>query len=348
MASYHCTVKACAKSSGGSGAAHADYILREHKAEHKRTDLEAHASLNLPAWAQGQSTSFWRVADQHERANGAIYREIEVALPRELTPEQRRDLVEDFITQQIGDQHPCTWAIHNPKAALEGGEQPHAHIMYSERTLDGIERGAEPFFKRYNAKQPDKGGCRKDSAGTAERLQATRELWARVQNTHLARHGHMTRVDHRTLAEQGIDRIPEQHLGPAAIGYEQRTGNPSFLRRQHEAEASARLEAAKRQGDALRQVQRNIQRLSAEIESLQTLEAAELKAMQTGMADFRAQYQAHKLVEAGKQQARDTFEASKAEQAAQSPQREAVPAQGTAPSRQGDELSREEGPSLGM
>lgn len=348
MASYHCTVKASTKDGGGSGAAHADYILREHKAEHKRADLEAHASLNLPAWAQGQSAAFWRAADQFERANGAIYREIEVALPRELTPEQRRDLVHDFITQQIGHQHPCTWAIHNPKAALEGGEQPHAHIMYSERTLDGIERSPEPFFKRYNAKHPEKGGCRKDSAGTEDRLQATRALWADVQNTHLARHGHSARVDYRTLAEQGIDRIPEQHLGPAAIGYEQRTGNPSFLRRQHEAEASARLEAAKRQGVALRQVQRNMQRLSAEIESLQTLEAAELKAMQTGMADFRAQYQAHKQVEAGKQQAREDHEAFKAEQAAQNPQREAAPTQNPAPSQRPAKPSREDGPSMDM
>ena len=57
------------------------------------------------------------------------------------------------------------------------------------------------------------GGCRKDSAGTEERLLETRQRWAAVQNAHLQQQGHAARVDHRSLADQGIDRAPEQHLG---------------------------------------------------------------------------------------------------------------------------------------
>ena len=219
--------------------------------------------------------------------------------------------------------------------------------MYSERTLDGIDRAPAQFFKRYNAKQPDQGGCRKDSAGTAERLQATRALWATVQNAHLARCGHSARVDHRSLAEQGIDRIPEQHLGPAAIGYEQRTGNPSFLRRQHEAEATARLEAAKRQGDTLRQIQQDMQHLRAETLRLQTLEADDLRAIQAGMTDVRAQYQAHKRIEAGKQQAREAFAAFKTDPAEPERQEAAASTQNPTSSRQ-PAPSREDDPSLGM
>ncbi len=41
---------------------------------------------------------FWQAADQFERANGSTYRELEIALPRELTPEQRLELVQDFCT----------------------------------------------------------------------------------------------------------------------------------------------------------------------------------------------------------------------------------------------------------
>ena len=136
MASYHCSVK-----TGGKGRAgkHGDYISREGKYSPELTkgnsskleDLEHKASGNMPAWAEHDSGIFWKAADEHERANGATYREIEVALPRELNPEQRRELVEDFIAQQIGDRHPYTYAIHIPKAAIEKGEQPHAHIMYS-------------------------------------------------------------------------------------------------------------------------------------------------------------------------------------------------------------------------
>lgn len=216
MASYHCSVKVGGK---GKAAAHAAYISREGKYSDspRYEDLESSGYGNMPAWAVRHPTHFWQAADEYERANGATYREIEVALPRELTPEQRRDLVEDFIQRELGERHAYQWAIHTPKAALEGGEQPHAHIMYSERTNDDIERDPSQYFKRYNAKNPERGGCKKDSAGTEERLLATRQSWAEIQNKHLARYGHAARVDHRSLKEQGIDREPELHLGGIGV-----------------------------------------------------------------------------------------------------------------------------------
>ena len=212
MASYHCSVKVGGK---GKASGHAAYIAREgYYAERAGyEDLEATGYGNLPAWADGEPALFWIAADRHERTNGATYREIEIALPRELNPAQRQDLVLDFIQQEIGERHAHQWAIHNPGAALAGGEQPHAHLMYSERTADGIDRDPAQYFKRYNGKHPELGGCRKDSAGTEERLLETRQRWAEVQNTHLQQHGHAARVDHRSLADQGIDRAPEQHLG---------------------------------------------------------------------------------------------------------------------------------------
>jgi hypothetical protein len=216
MASYHCSVKVGGK---GKAATHAAYISREGKYSDspRYEDLESSGYGNMPAWAVRHPTHFWQAADEYERANGATYREIEVALPRELTPEQRRDLVEDFIQRELGERHAYQWAIHTPKAALEGGEQPHAHIMYSERTNDDIERDPSQYFKRYNAKNPERGGCKKDSAGTEERLLATRQSWAEIQNEHLARYGHAARVDHRSLKEQGIAREPEFHLGGIGV-----------------------------------------------------------------------------------------------------------------------------------
>ena len=224
MASYHCTVKAGASS---SASAHADYIERDGKYKTKdREDLEAVESGNMPEWAE-RSGDFWEASDQHERANAKGYREYEVALPREMTQEQRLDLVREFVRQELGDRHAYTFAIHNPRAALEGGEQPHAHIMFSERNRDGIERSREQYFKRYNAKNPERGGCRKgDGAKTpTERkadLVALRERWAILQNRHLEKNGHTDRVDHRSLEAQGIDRLPTEHMGPKAAAMEQR------------------------------------------------------------------------------------------------------------------------------
>lgn len=224
MASYHYTVKAGASF---SAAAHADYIEREGKYKTKdRDDLEAVESGNLPEWSE-RSGDFWQASDEHERANAKGYREYEVALPREMTPAQRIELVREFVHQELGDRHAYTFAIHNPRAALEGGEQPHAHIMFSERHRDGIERNASQYFKRYNAKNPEKGGSRKgEGAKTPTQrkadLVALRERWATLQNAHLEKHGYADRVDHRSLDAQGIERLPTEHMGPTAAAMEQR------------------------------------------------------------------------------------------------------------------------------
>ena len=139
MATYHLSVKFGSK---GQAANHADYI--ERKGEYaKRKDLEYTEHGNMPEWARDNPSHFWLAADQFERANGSTYRELEIALPRELTPEQRLELVQDFVRQEAGERHAWSFAIHNPKASIDGGEQPHAHIMMSQRVNDGIDRTAQ-------------------------------------------------------------------------------------------------------------------------------------------------------------------------------------------------------------
>lgn len=293
MASYHCTVKVGAKGSGGS---HSDYISREGKYSKENArryeDLDSTGHGNMPAWAEHNPAHFWNAADEHERANGAVYREIEIALPRELTPEQNRELVADFIRQELGDRHAYQWAIHRPKAALEGKEQPHAHIMYSERTRDGIERDPAQYFKRYNSKHPERGGCRKDSAGTEERLQATRERWADVQNAHLERYGHAVRVDHRSLKDQGIDREPEKHLGPKRA------------RAMSQADVSAILERRAAEGQLERANQAvGLIDLSGDIAKAKAERAELAQTVDTGKADIRAMFAQHKAAELARKEA---------------------------------------------
>jgi len=221
MASYHCTVKVGAK---GKASAHADYISRSGKYSEgdRYEDLEATAYGNMPKWSAHNSSYFWNASDQYERVNGTSYREIEVALPREFTPAERLELVQEFIKQELGEKHAYQFAIHKPYASIEEGEQPHAHIMFSERTRDDIDRDPDQYFKRYNAKTPEKGGCKKASGGKLAKerkteLVALREKWAEVQNKHLEKHGHNNRVDHRSLKDQGINREPEKHLGSRGV-----------------------------------------------------------------------------------------------------------------------------------
>lgn len=313
MASYHCSVKVGGK---GKGGAHAEYISREGKYANVRDGekLEAKESGNMPAWAAHAPTMFWQAADEHERANGAVYREIEIALPRELTPEQRAELVRDFVRQEIGERHAYTWAIHTPKAKLEGGEQPHAHIMYSERLRDGIDRDPAQYFKRYNAKNPERGGCKKDSAGTEERLQATRERWAKVQNKHLEMHQHAARVDHRSLKAQGLTHAPERHMGP--VRAKQLSQDDRLTLALHRG-------TAKRAAEAQREVRRTIPNIAAELRQqlaqLKQRASQIVSTVKTGIDDFRAKFEAHKQEQARKaeqeRQQRIEQERAKQEQA---------------------------------
>ncbi|UUC96750.1 MobA/MobL family protein [Comamonas sp. C11] len=211
----------------GKAAPHAAYIVREGqyaKRLERGEKLEATEAGNMPAWAKAQPQQFWRAADVFERVNGTTYREMEIALPRELEPAQRAELVREFVCQEIGEHHAYQWAIHTPNAA-DGGDQPHVHLMFSERQCDGIERDPDQYFKRYNAKAPEKGGARKGygpSAGktltAAERaaeLKALRERWQVLCNEHLEIAGHGQRIDMRSYAERGIKLAPERKQLPS-------------------------------------------------------------------------------------------------------------------------------------
>lgn len=211
----------------GKAGPHAAYIAREGQYANRLERgerLEATEAGNMPASAQSNPLAFWQAADAYERKNGTTYREMEIALPRELDAEQRAALVREFVRQEIGDRHAYQWAIHVPTAA-DGGEQPHVHLMFSERQRDGIERDPEQYFKRYNAKAPEKGGARKGygpSAGQtltkAERAAELKELrrrWEAMCNAHLERAGVEQRIDMRSHAERGTGLEPERKQLPS-------------------------------------------------------------------------------------------------------------------------------------
>lgn len=205
----------------GKAGPHAAYIAREDQYKRRLETgekLEAKEAGNMPAWAKDNPQEFWKAADAFERANGTTYREMEIALPRELSPPERAELVREWVGQEIGSKHAYQWAIHNPTAA-DDQEQPHVHLMFSERQIDGIDRDPDQYFKRYNAKNPEKGGARKgygDNAGKtltakerAEDLKVIRSRWEAMCNKHLERAGHGQRIDMRSYAERGIAVAPE-------------------------------------------------------------------------------------------------------------------------------------------
>ena len=136
-----------------------------------------------------------------------------------MNQEQRLELVQDFIQLEIGSKYPYQFAIHNPKA-MDGNDQPHVHLMFNERLQDGIERDPEQYFKRYNGKNPERGGAKKDNTGKSyqERKSDIKELrqrWADLCNDHLEKHQIDSRIDMRSYKEQGIEKDPEKKLLPS-------------------------------------------------------------------------------------------------------------------------------------
>ena len=221
MAIFHLSVKTISRSAGRSVTAAAAYraaekIIDERTGEvhdYERKGGVESAVLFLPNGAPEWATDrakLWNAAEQSEkRKNSTVAREFVVALPSELSAEQRRKLVYDFARKLV-KRHGCAVdvAIHEP--GKEGDTRNHhAHILCSTRRLT-----AEGFTEK-TRELDDR------VTGSAE-VTRWREQWADMTNAALERAGHAVRVDHRSLEMQGIDREPTIHLGPAATAIERR------------------------------------------------------------------------------------------------------------------------------
>ncbi|MBZ3929096.1 MobA/MobL family protein [Xanthomonas citri] len=218
MAIYRVEVKSGKK---GTCVEHSRYDARSGKKYEDREDLLAFEFDNLPEWSQGKPQDFWKAADKYERSNAAAYREWIVVLPNELDEKKNLDLSRKIAKAIAGDR-PWQLAMHRPEGKLSGEPNPHVHVMTSDRAPDGIPRPAEQYFCRYNPTHPEKGGCRKLSGGKTrqqmrEDLIAVRKKIADLENEALAEAGVDARVDYRSLRDQGIDRHPGKHLGPARV-----------------------------------------------------------------------------------------------------------------------------------
>ena len=222
MAIYHFHLKKSSKSKNisGKGFKHAQYILREgeygnNSKNHeeyilregnfdKKNDLEYKEYGNIPDFVKKDPIKFWKSAEKYERKNGVVYREFEIALPVEFTREQNIELVKEFVEKELGRDYVYTFAIHKPKSSTKQGlDQPHTHIMFCDRKLDGIERTEKEFFKRYNVKNPKLGGARKDIEWqTKEKLLDLRKDWEIILNNHLEKNSIYQKVSSETLQKQ--------------------------------------------------------------------------------------------------------------------------------------------------
>ena len=174
-----------------------------------------HSEILLPNHAPAEYSDravLWNSVEKVERYKTAqLAREIELALPVELTAKQNEVLTRDYVNQHFVSAGMCAdIAIHDT-----GVGNPHAHIMLTMRPIENGEWGA---------KSRTIDGVKIPTVNWNEQTKAEvwREAWAFAVNRELKRHNHESRVDHRSYERQGIDQVPTIHLGAAAHQMEQK------------------------------------------------------------------------------------------------------------------------------
>lgn len=236
MAIYHLRATTGTRARGQSARAKIDYLTRGGRYENCGDRVLHVESGNMPAWAlagssqraRAAATVYWTAADAHERSNARLYKHLQIALPVELPYFDRVTLVRRFAAACAsvpGGHLPFTFTLHEGR-----GTNPHADLVLSERTNDGHERTPARWFKRAirafadRLNDPSLGGAPKTRHLKPRAwLVHVRAFWAQCQNEALEAVRSSSRVDHRSLASRGIDRLPSQHLGPRAVAIERRT-----------------------------------------------------------------------------------------------------------------------------
>ena len=216
---YHLSFRSGSRAGGASARGAFDYASREGEYGDRDLDEALHTeSDHMPSWASDDPEAYWDAADLYERANGRLYVSADFALPRDLALEDQVALAREFAQHLTDDEQlPYTLAIHAGRDANGHEHNPHAHLMFSERQNDGIERSRDEWFRRANSEHPERGGAPKSRTfhGPAW-IEQARERWADLTNKTLERCGRTERVDHRSYERQGVDREPGEHYGPSA------------------------------------------------------------------------------------------------------------------------------------
>ena len=241
MAIYHCSIKIIKRSQGRSAVAAAAYRSGENLTnewdgithDYTRKGGVVHTEILLPMYAptafQDRSTLWNSVEEIEKSRNAQLAREIEIALPVELSRKEQIRLVRDYTQNTFVSVGMCAdVAIHD-----KSDGNPHAHILLTMRPFKEDGSWDAKCRKEYNL---DKNGQRirlKSGVFKSHRVNTTdwneptkaeewREAWAEHTNRALEQKGLSERIDHRSYERQGMEQIPTVHMGVAAMQMERR------------------------------------------------------------------------------------------------------------------------------
>ncbi len=211
MAIYHFSAKVISRANGSSALASAAYrsasrlyderLNRCHDFTNKSGVV--HSEVMTPDRVPDQlraRESLWNSVETTEKRKDAqLVREVEFAIPRELTREQGIELARDFVRCEFVDHGMIADLNVHWDTSADGQFKPHAHVMLTMRSVD--ENGFGAKVREWNR---------------TGQLEHWREAWASHVNERFAELGIEARIDHRSFEAQGIDLEPQHKIGPAA------------------------------------------------------------------------------------------------------------------------------------
>jgi Ti-type conjugative transfer relaxase TraA len=204
LAIYHLTAKVISRARGQSITAAAAYrsgtVLRDERyglthnytRDRKVEHSEIMSPPGAPAWVHERETLWNRVEAAERRKDSQLARALEISLPVELAHTESVDLVRDYIAQEFVSKG----MIADFSIRRSDPNNPYAQILLTLR--EATPAGFGPKMRHWNRKSS---------------LLEWREAWAERANQHLARAGHVMRIDHRTLEAQQSELLPSRKMG---------------------------------------------------------------------------------------------------------------------------------------
>ena len=289
IAIYHCSIKIVSRGKGKSAVAAAAYRSGEKLTnewdglthDYTKKGGVVHSEILLPAHAPpafSDRSTLWNSVELSEKSNNAqLAREVEIALPVELSGEEQTRLVREYCSSQfVSKGMIADFNLHDT-----GGGNPHAHILLTMRPLD--EKGAWlPKSKKEYVLDENGEKIRLPSGryktrkvdlvdwNNRENAEVWRRAWADLANEYLAQNNRPERIDHRSYERQGIDQIPTVHVGVSATQMEKK-GIVT-----ERGELNRNIKAANR---ILREIRRLVRGLKDWIAELKERKAALLEAL---------------------------------------------------------------------
>ncbi|MFA6117623.1 MAG: Ti-type conjugative transfer relaxase TraA [Sphingomonas sp.] len=211
MAIYHFSAKVISRAAGSSAVASAAYrsasrlhderLDRNHDFSNKAGVV--HSEVMLPDGAPeqlGDREKLWNEVEAAEkRIDAQLAREVEFAIPREMTREQGIELARDFVRDEFVDRGMIADLNVHWDVGTDGMPKPHAHVMLTMREV-----GEDGFGKKNR------------DWNRTDLLEKWRERWSEHVNQRLAELDIDARIDHRSLEAQRIELEPQHKIGPAA------------------------------------------------------------------------------------------------------------------------------------